>query len=310
MDDLPGLWRPPRAGAAVSLDGQVRRVLPQAQHARPASAGQVPLLRRLAEHQCRHAQGRHLHRLLRPQHQLTAEAAEVLGKTEDAASIHDLYRQIKAAFNRAYVGADGRIKGNTQACYVLALAVDLVDGEKAKQAARYLVEDIEKRGGHLSTGFIGTKDLMLVLSKIGRHDVAYRLLFNDTFPSWGFSIKHGATSIWERWDGWTPEKGFQDPGMNSFAHYSFGAVYQWMVENIGGIKSDGPAYKQILIEPHPGGRLTHAETSYQSIRGEIATAWTKEGGKLTLNVTIPANTTATVILPPPDQTPSPRAAAP
>ena len=81
---------------------------------------------------------------------------------------------------------------------------------------------------------------MLVLAKIGRYDVAYRLLFNDTFPSWGFSIKHGATSIWERWDGWTPEKGFQDPGMNSFAHYSFGAVYQWMVENIGGIKSDGP----------------------------------------------------------------------
>ena len=99
---------------------------------------------------------------------------------------------------------------------------------------------------------------MLVLSKIGREDVAYRLLFNETFPSWGFSIKHGATSIWERWDGWTPEKGFQDPGMNSFAHYSFGAVYQWMVENIGGIKSDGPAYKHIVIEPQPGGRLTHA----------------------------------------------------
>ena len=162
---------------------------------------------------------------------------------------------------------------------------------------RYLVEDIEKRNNHLSTGFIGTKDLMLVLSKIGRHDVAYRLLFNDTFPSWGFSIKHGATSIWERWDGWTPEKGFQDPGMNSFAHYSFGAVYQWMVENIGGIKSDGPAYKQILIEPHPGGRLTHAETSYDSIRGQIATSWIREGETLTLDVSIPANTTATVILP-------------
>ena len=138
---------------------------------------------------------------------------------------------------------------------------------------------------------------MLVLSKIGRQDVAYRLLFNDTFPSWGFSTKQGATSIWERWDGWTPEKGFQDPGMNSFAHYCFGAVYQWMVENIGGIKSDGPAYKQILIEPHPGGRLTHAETSYQSIRGQIATSWIKEGETLSLIATIFANTTATVILP-------------
>ena len=228
---------------------------------------------------------------------LTAEAAQILGKTEDAAQLKDLYEKIKAAFNKAYVSADGRIKGDTQASYVLALAVDLVDGEKAKEAARYLIEDIEKHNNHLSTGFIGTKDLMLVLSKIGREDVAYRLLFNETFPSWGFSIKHGATSIWERWDGWTPEKGFQDPGMNSFAHYSFGAVYQWMVENIGGIKSDGPAYKHIVIEPQPGGHLTRAQTSYQSIRGAISTSWIKEGDKLSLDVSIPANTTATVILP-------------
>jgi alpha-L-rhamnosidase len=228
---------------------------------------------------------------------LTAKAAEVLGKSEDAARLEDLYQKIKAAFNKAYVAADGRIKGNTQACFVLALAVDLVDGEKGRQAASYLVDDIEKKGGHLSTGFIGTKDLMLVLSKIGRYDVAYRLLFNDTFPSWGFSIKQGATSIWERWDGWTPEKGFQDPGMNSFAHYSFGAVYQWMVENIGGIKSAGPAYKEIVIEPHPPGRLTRAETSYNSIRGDITSDWSKQEGTLSLNVSIPANTTATVILP-------------
>jgi alpha-L-rhamnosidase len=230
---------------------------------------------------------------------LTAQAAEVLGKTEDAAKFKALHEQIKAAFNKAYVASDGRIKGDTQAVYVLALAMDLVDGEKARQAATYLVEDIEKKHGHLSTGFIGTKDLMLVLSKIGRHDVAYRLLFNTTFPSWGFSIKQGATSIWERWDGWTPEKGFQDPGMNSFAHYSFGAVYQWMVENIGGITSESPSYKHIAIAPVPGGPLTHANTSYQSIRGEVATAWTHGSGTFTLNVTIPANTTATVVLPEP-----------
>ncbi|MBN1443745.1 MAG: family 78 glycoside hydrolase catalytic domain, partial [Planctomycetes bacterium] len=189
---------------------------------------------------------------------LTARAAEVLGKTEDARRYHGLYERIKAAFQKAYVAPDGRIRGNTQTCYVLALAFDLVDGDLAEKAARYLVEDIESRDGHLSTGFIGTKDLMLVLSKIGRDDVAYRLIHNDTFPSWGFSIQHGATSIWERWDGWTPEKGFQDPGMNSFAHYSFGAVYQWMVETIGGIRSDGPAYKSIVIAPHPGGKLTSA----------------------------------------------------
>ena len=170
---------------------------------------------------------------------LLARAAEVLGQAEDAAKYRAQYDQIKQSFNKAYVAEDGRIRGDTQTCYVLALAFDLLDEAKAAQAAAHLVADIEKHDWHLSTGFIGTKDLMLVLAKIGRNDVAYRLIHNDTFPSWGFSIKQGATSIWERWDGWTPEKGFQDAGMNSFAHYSFGAVYQWMVENIGGIRSDG-----------------------------------------------------------------------
>jgi alpha-L-rhamnosidase len=228
---------------------------------------------------------------------LTARAAEVLGKTDDAAKYNDLFDRIKAAFNQAYVTDDGRIKGDTQTGYVLALKFDLVEGERAKLAAQHLVDNIAKRDWHLSTGFIGTKDLMLVLAKIGRNDVAYRLIYNDTFPSWGFSIKHGATSIWERWDGWTPEKGFQDPGMNSFAHYSFGAVYQWMVENIGGIRSDGPSYKHIIIAPQLDGKLTHATVGYDSIRGCIETAWKRDGDKFILDVTIPANATATVYLP-------------
>jgi alpha-L-rhamnosidase len=229
---------------------------------------------------------------------LVARAAEALGKAADAVKYQELAEAIKAAFNRAYVAPDGRIKGDTQACYVLAIAFDLVDGERLQQAARYLVEDIEKRGGHLSTGFIGTKSLMQALSKINRQDVAYRLLHNETFPSWGFSIKQGATSIWERWDGWTPEKGFQDPGMNSFAHYSFGAVYQWMVENIGGIRSDGPAYKRIIIAPVIDERLKFVLLNYTSIRGPIALNWTQKGGRMTsLAVNIPANTTATVHVP-------------
>ncbi len=228
---------------------------------------------------------------------LTSRAAAVLGKDEDAKKYADVYEKVKASFNKAYVGDDGVIRGDTQACYVLALANDLVDGDKAAKAAELLVKRIEDKDWHLSTGFIGTKDLMLVLSKIGRQDVAYRLLFNDTFPSWGFSIKQGATSIWERWDGWTPEKGFQDPGMNSFAHYSFGAVYQWMVENIGGITSDGPAYKRIIVAPRPGERLSHASVSYKSVQGDIISSWVKADGRLTLDVTIPANTTAAVVLP-------------
>ena len=228
---------------------------------------------------------------------LTAQAAAVLGKTDNAAKYNDLFTRIKAAFNQAYVTDDGRISGDTQTAYVLALAFDLVDGERAKLAAQHLVDNIAKRDWHLSTGFIGTKDLMLVLAKIGRNDVAYRLIYNDTFPSWGFSIEHGATSIWERWDGWTPERGFQDPGMNSFAHYSFGAVYQWMVENIGGIRSDGPAYQHIIIAPQLDGKLTAATTSYDSIRGRIETGWKRDGGNFSLNVIIPPNTAATVYLP-------------
>jgi len=229
---------------------------------------------------------------------LTAQAARVLGYDADAKELDDLFARIKAAFNRAYVKSDGRIEGNTQACYVLALSGDLLDEPMKKLAAQHLVDDIEQRGWHLSTGFIGTKDLMLVLAAIGRDDVAYRLLQQKTFPGWGFSIEHGATSIWERWDGWTPEKGFQDPGMNSFAHYSFGAVYQWMVENIGGIRSsDDSAYAHILIAPHPGGTITWARTSYNSVHGAIATDWSLKGDQFTLNVTIPANTTATVEIP-------------
>jgi alpha-L-rhamnosidase len=228
---------------------------------------------------------------------LVARAAKALGKTDDAARYERLFEQIKTSFNKAYVAADGRIKGNTQTCYVLALAFDLLDGENQKRAAQYLIDDIRQRDWHLSTGFIGTKDLMLVLTKIGRTDVAYRLLHNTTFPSWGFSIEQGATSIWERWNGWTPEHGFFDPGMNSFAHYSFGAVAQWVFETVGGINNQTPGFRKIVIHPRPGGKLRWARTRYRSIYGEIRTAWKRTGDQLQLDVTIPVGTTATVYVP-------------
>lgn len=228
---------------------------------------------------------------------LMANCAAVLGKSDDVAKYNDLFDKIKAAFNRAYVQKDGRIEGNTQTDYVLALAFDLLDPDRQKQATQHLIENIKKRNWHLSTGFIGTKSLMLVLARMDRDDVAYRLIHNDTFPSWGFSITHGATSIWERWDGWTPEHGFQDPGMNSFAHYSFGAVYQWMVENIGGIQTDTPSYKHIIITPQLDDRLDYADVTYDSIHGPIESHWKRAGQFLKLKVTIPANTTATVIIP-------------
>ncbi len=229
--------------------------------------------------------------------ELTAQAAEVLGKPEDAARFRNLYEDVKVAFNRTYVSADGHIKGNTQGSYAIPIAFGLLDREKTKLAGNLLIKAVEHSDWHLTTGFIGTKDLMLALSKIGRNDVAYRLIFNDTYPSWGFSIKNGATSIWERWNGWTPDKGFGDPKMNSFAHYSFGAVYQWMVENIGGIRSDSPAYERLIIAPQMDAKLTHAETRYDSVRGRIETRWSKQGGALSLSITLPPNTTGTVYIP-------------
>ena len=228
---------------------------------------------------------------------LLAQMAEDIGKTADAAYYSQLFQQIKTSFNDAYVDADGKINGDSQCAYVLAIAYDLLDEETQKKAATHLVRRVKEENWHLSTGFVGTKDLMLALAKIGRNDVAYRLLHNDTFPSWGFSIKNGATSIWERWDGWTPENGFQTPTMNSFAHYSFGAVCQWIFENIGGIQTDGPGFKEIILKPQPGGKLTWAKTTFRSVRGNIQTDWKLNRSILDCKVTIPPNTTATLYMP-------------
>lgn len=228
---------------------------------------------------------------------IMARTADILGKTADAERYHNLFDRIRAAFNKAFVAEDGKIKGETQTGYVLALAFDLLDDEKRALAADYLVEDIRERGWHLSTGFVGTKDLMTTLSAIGRTDVAYRLFHNKTFPSWGFSIAYGATSIWERWNGWMPEQGFGDTGMNSFAHYSFGAVAEWMFKVIGGIDTDGPAYRKLMIAPQPGGKLKSAKVSYDSISGPISSEWKLRGGVFDFKLSIPANTTATVRIP-------------
>ncbi len=226
-----------------------------------------------------------------------AQTAKVLDKKTDAEYYDNLFEQIKKVFTRTYVDSNGLIKGDSQTAYVMAIANDLLDESQQKIAGDRLVEKIKSRNWHLSTGFIGTKDLMLVLAKIGRNDIAYRLLFNDTYPSWGFEIKNGATTIWERWNGSTAKDGFADPGMNSFAHYSFGAVYQWMCENIGGIKNASPGFNDIIIEPCPDKRLKYAKTTFNSINGKIETHWKLDNDKFILNVTIPANTTATLFLP-------------
>lgn len=228
---------------------------------------------------------------------IMSQVAAILGKVEDVKKFNKIHDDFKAAFNKAYVNENGIIKGDTQTCYVLALWFDLVDGKMKERAEQYLIERIKQRDWHLSTGFVGTRDLMHVLTKIGRTDVAYRLLFTDTYPSWLFPVKNGATSIWERWNSWTPEKGFGSVGMNSFSHYTYGAVGQWMFENIGGIRSIGPSYKKIKIAPKPTEKLTYAKVSYNSIRGPIKSEWEFKDGNFEMTVTIPANTTATIHVP-------------
>lgn len=229
---------------------------------------------------------------------LVAQAAAVLGRDDDAQKYGRLFEDIKAAFNRAFVAADGRVKGDTQSCYLMALAFDLLPAEKVPMAVSHLAADIERRG-HLSTGFVGVSHLCPTLTRHGRNDLAYRLLLTETFPSWLFPVKHGATTIWERWDGWTPEKGFQDPGMNSFNHYSLGSVGQWLFETVGGIGPDAarPGYKHILLRPQPGPGLTWAGCRLDTPYGRVTTHWTTEGGGLRLEVGLPCNTTATLHVP-------------
>lgn len=230
---------------------------------------------------------------------LTAECARALGLTEKAAYYDDLFHRIRAAFQKAYIAPDGRIKGNTQTCYALALYFNLLPDELRGKAVEYLVEDIRAREWHLSTGFVGTAALMPVLSENGQTPLAYRLLLKETFPSWGFSIKHGATTIWERWDGWTPEKGFQDPGMNSFAHYAFGAVGRWMFQYVAGIDTDGPGFRQLVLKPHVADGLDWVEARYGSICGEIVSHWRKDGAQWRWQVLVPANTRARLFIPSP-----------
>ncbi|HPS55948.1 MAG TPA: family 78 glycoside hydrolase catalytic domain, partial [Sedimentisphaerales bacterium] len=228
---------------------------------------------------------------------ILAKTAKILGKEQDYEKYNQLFENIKAAFNKAFVEPDGKVVNYTQTAYVLSIAFGLLDEEKTKLAAEHLVADIEKMNYHLTSGFLGTKDLMTTLTAIGRADIAYKLFHQDSYPGWNFSIKHGATSIWERWDGWTPENGFADAGMNSFAHYSFGAVAEWIFKTVGGIDTDGAGFKKIIIKPQPGGKLTWAKTSYNSINGLIATDWKINDGVFILDVTIPANTTATICIP-------------
>jgi alpha-L-rhamnosidase len=225
---------------------------------------------------------------------LMAEMARLLGR--DASHYERLREGIVAAWQRAYLGDDAYIEGDTQTVYLLALHMDLLPEGLRPRAAERLVENIARHDGHLTTGFVGVGLLCPVLSELGYSDVAHQLLLKESFPSWGYSIRHGATTIWERWDGWTEDSGFQTPMMNSFNHYSLGSVGQWLYEYVAGIRALEPGYARVLIAPEPS-ELEWARAVYRSVRGPIVSAWHRDGDAVELEVSIPANVTATVVVP-------------
>ncbi|RAV10922.1 alpha-L-rhamnosidase [Paenibacillus contaminans] len=230
---------------------------------------------------------------------LLAKMASIVGKHDDALRYMRHREEITEAFNRAYVDASGTIKGDTQAAYTMALAMELLPEEKREFAVNRILQLLEQRDWHISTGIHGTRWLLAVLADNGYEEIAYKLLMQTGYPSWFYSVLQGATTIWERWDGWTEEKGFQRPGMNSFNQYALGSVGEWIFRFVGGIDLDDrvPGYKHIRIHPRIGGGLDHVASRYESIQGPISCNWRRLDDRLSIDVSIPAGTTAVVRIP-------------
>ncbi|MEI6175744.1 MAG: glycoside hydrolase family 78 protein [Verrucomicrobiota bacterium] len=228
---------------------------------------------------------------------LMAKMAEALGKHDDAEKYGKLFEEIRGHFQQTFVKPDGVIAGDSQTGYCLALYFNLLTEPQRKLAAEHLVKQIEAKDYHLSVGFVGVPILLPTLTQIGRSDLAYRLIQNTTYPSWGYSIEQGATTIWERWNSYTKEKGFGDVGMNSFNHYSYGACSEWMFRSMLGIETDGSGFKAIMMKPELGAGVTWAKGYYDSIRGRIVSDWKREGDSFRWAVTVPANTRATLFIP-------------
>lgn len=226
---------------------------------------------------------------------IMARVAARLGRDSDAAGYRALRDEIAEAFCRRFVTPDGMVVSGTQTAYVLALHFDLLPPGLRAAAAGELVRDIKKRDYHLATGFVGTPYILDVLENTGHLDVAYQLLEQESFPSWLFPVKNGATTIWERWNGWTPEKGFQDKGMNSFNHYAYGAVGAWMVRTVAGLDLDPtePGYRHIVFRPRPGGSITWAEAKLRTPHGETALRWELKEKALHVELTVPQGCHAT-----------------
>lgn len=230
--------------------------------------------------------------------ELLIRTAKILGKQDDVARYNELLKDLKEAFVKEYMTPSGRLVSGTQTAYTLALHFDMLPESLRPGAVEKLVANIN-RYGHLTTGFLGTSYLCHVLTKWGHADLAYKLLFREEYPSWLYPVKMGATTIWERWDGIKTDGSFQTPGMNSFNHYAYGAIGDWMYRVVAGLDTDesAPGYKRIIIKPYLTDKLTHAAASLDTYYGKLRSGWRKENGKLILEVEIPVNTNAEIFIP-------------
>lgn len=229
---------------------------------------------------------------------LMKRIAKILDHHEDAIRFANLEKAVKAVFLEHFVTPSGQLVASTQTANVLAIHFDMLPADFQKIAAENLVRDIKMRDYHISTGFLGTPYILHALEKTGHIDIAYRLLEQETFPSWLFPITNGATTIWERWDGWTPEKGFQNKGMNSFNHYALGAVGDWLYRSVAGLEIQEPGYAKITFRPRPGGTLNWAEASLITSKGKAAIRWERSQSGIQVILTVPAGLAADFDPPP------------
>jgi len=232
--------------------------------------------------------------------EIMARVARLVGERQDEARFKALWRDIRGAFQERFIDGDARIAGDTQTAYLMALDFDLLKTGDRATTIGHLLRTIREADGHIQTGIHGIRHICPVLSDIGETQVAYDLLLKDTYPSWGFSIRNGATTIWERWDGWTPERGFQSVNMNSLNHYALGAIGEFMYTRVAGIDvhSDGAGGCRIRMRPLPSAELGWCRASYRAHVGHVASEWTCRTDATEWKVSVPPNCTAWIELPP------------
>jgi len=228
---------------------------------------------------------------------LFARIATVVAQEDDRARFAALSDSVREAFQRRFVSGEGQLSAETQTSYALALSFGLFPAADRSAAGERLAELVEADGTHLATGFLGTPVVMPALSDNGHHELACQLLQQETYPSWLFEVRNGATSMWERWNGWTPEQGFHPSRMNSFNHYAFGAVGDWMYRYLAGLDPIAPGYRRVQLRPRPGAGFTAASATHESLYGVHECSWQLADGKLAVDVQVPSNTTATLVLP-------------